>query len=337
MLRRRTLAGVGVNLLEARDLEVAFITPRGTLRAVQGVTLGVRTGETVALVGESGCGKSTLGKALMRLVPITGGQVLIDGQDVTKLGGTALRRSRPLVQMVFQDPYGSLNPRRPVGQAIGQPLSVAGWSRARRRERVAELLALVGLPQDAADRYPHEFSGGQRQRIGIARALALEPRVVICDEPVSALDVSVRAQVINLLKDLQARLGVGYLFVSHDLSVVENVADRLVVMYLGRIVEEGPAAMLWDRAAHPYTQALLAAAPVADPAIARSRRRIVLQGELPSPLAPPSGCAFRTRCRAAAPRCAEERPALRPAGGTGHRVACHFDLAATASLHGVAA
>jgi peptide/nickel transport system ATP-binding protein len=328
-------------LLAARDLRVEFPTPRGLLRAVRGVSLEVEAGRTVGLVGESGCGKSTLGKALMRLVPIAGGRVLVGGEDITAATGVALARVRPKVQMVFQDPFGSLNPRHRIGTAIGQPLSVAGRPRAEIRARVVELLKLVGLPPDAANRYPHEFSGGQRQRVGIARALALEPRVVICDEPVSALDVSVRAQVINLLKDLQDRLGVGYLFISHDLSVVENVADRLAVMYLGRIVEDGPAEVIWRHPAHPYTQALLSAAPIADPRLARTRRRTVLQGELPSPLVPPSGCPFRTRCPHAVARCADERPELRPVAGAAHRVACHFDLAGAAepepaAVHGAA-
>jgi oligopeptide/dipeptide ABC transporter ATP-binding protein len=317
-----------MSLLSVRHLRVSFPTSAGLLRAVDDVSFEIGPGETVGLVGESGCGKSTLGKAVMRLVPIAGGEVWLDGQDITRLEGAALKRVRPQVQMVFQDPYGALNPRRRVGTLVGQPLSVAGRPRGEIRARVAELLAQVGLPAEAAERFPHEFSGGQRQRVGIARALALSPRLLICDEPVSALDVSVRAQVINLLKDIQDRLGVGMLFVSHDLSVVEHVADRLVVMYLGRVVESGPAEALWRRPAHPYTQALLAAAPIADPRAARARRRTPLQGELPSPVNPPSGCAFRTRCPHAVSRCAAEAPALRPSGA--QLLACHFDLAAPA-------
>ena len=313
-----------MSLVSVHDLSVTFATARGPLQAVDGVSLAIGPGETLGLVGESGCGKSTLGKAIMRLVPSSAGQILVEGQDITHLGRRAMQPVRPKVQMVFQDPFGSLNPRRRVGTLIGQPLAVAG--RGDIKARVAKLLAQVGLPQDAADRYPHEFSGGQRQRIVIARALALSPKLVVCDEPVSALDVSVRAQVINLFKDLQDRLGVAYLFISHDLSVVENVADRLMVMYLGRVVETGRAADLWRAPAHPYTQALLASAPMANPAAARARRRVLLQGDLPSPLSPPSGCAFRTRCPHAQARCAVERPLLRPLG-EGQFVACHFDIA----------
>ncbi len=313
-------------LLQAHSLGVHFATPRGLLRAVAGVSLAIEAGETLGLVGESGCGKSTLGRAIMRLVPIAEGTLLLEGQDITRLEGASLKQVRPKVQMVFQDPVSSLNPRRRVGSLVGQPLSVAGWSRRDIADRVAELLAQVSLPRDAAERFPHEFSGGQRQRIGIARALALSPKLVICDEPVSALDVSVRAQVINLLKDIQDRLGVGYLFISHDLSVVENVADRLMVMYLGRVVEQGAAEAVLRRPAHPYTHALLSAAPVANPRLARARQRVVLQGELPSPVNPPSGCPFRTRCPFAEARCAAEVPLLRPAPGDGQLVACHFDF-----------
>ena len=236
-----------MSLLSVRDLHVDFATPGGTLRAVDGVSLEIAPGETLGLVGESGCGKSTLGKAIMRLLPITAGQIEVEGQDITDLGRGAMRAVRPKVQMVFQDPFGSLNPRRRVGSLIGQPLSVAGYARAEIRARVEALLDQVGLPQDAAERYPHEFSGGQRQRIVIARALALSPKLVVCDEPVSALDVSVRAQVINLFKDLQDRLGIAYLFISHDLSVVENVSDRLLVMHHGVKIAEGvPAEVLAD-------------------------------------------------------------------------------------------
>ena len=318
-----------MTLVSVHDLSVTFATARGPLQAVDGVSLTIAPGETLGLVGESGCGKSTLGKAIMRLVPSSAGRIVVEGQDITHLGRRAMQPVRPKVQMVFQDPFGSLNPRRRVGTLIGQPLAVAG--RRDIKARVAELLGQVGLPLDAADRYPHEFSGGQRQRIVIARALALSPKLVVCDEPVSALDVSVRAQVINLFKDLQDRLGVAYLFISHDLSVVENVADRLMVMYLGRVVETGRAGDLWRAPAHPYTRALLGSAPMANPAAARTRRRVLLQGELPSPMSPPSGCAFRTRCPHAQARCAAERPVLRPVG-EGQFVACHFDLAAAAAV-----
>jgi oligopeptide/dipeptide ABC transporter ATP-binding protein len=263
----------------------------------------------------------------MRLVPLSEGRIIVGGKDVSHLGTRALRAIRPQVQMVFQDPYGSLNPRHTVGKIIGQPLSIAGLARKDIRERVASLMQKVGLPVDVRGRHPHEFSGGQRQRIGIARALALNPKVVICDEPVSALDVSVRAQVINLLKDLQRELGVSYLFISHDLSVVEHVSDRLLVMYLGRIVESGRSEDIWREPAHPYTRALLSSAPVADPKVVRRRSKHVLQGELPSPLNPPQGCAFNTRCPLAQERCRRERPVLRALPG-GRQVACHFDLLA---------
>ncbi|MGU3496859.1 ABC transporter ATP-binding protein [Xanthobacteraceae bacterium A53D] len=316
-----------MSILQARSLSVRFDTPRGTLHAVNDVSLEVKAGETVGLVGESGCGKSTLGKALMRLVPAAEGRIFVSGQDITRLGSKAIAAIRSDVQMIFQDPYGSLNPRHTIGKIIGQPLSVAGWKRTDIKARVSELVEKVGLPQAALDRFPHEFSGGQRQRIGIARALALNPKVVICDEPVSALDVSVRAQVINLMKDLQAETGVSFLFISHDLSVVEHICDRLLVMYLGRVVESGKADDIWQAPAHPYTAALLAAAPVANPRLARARTRQTLQGELPSPLNPPKGCAFHTRCPLAQDRCHAERPLLRSvADGSGRQVACHFDL-----------
>jgi len=316
-----------MSLLSALSVSVNFETAHGTVRAVDDVSLQVDSGETVGLVGESGCGKSTLGKAVMRLVPVSSGRILVGGKDITALGMRDLKPIRPQVQMIFQDPYGSLNPRHTVGTIIGQPLSVAGWSRKEIAGRAESLMQRVGLAPDARTRYPHEFSGGQRQRIGIARALALNPKVVICDEPVSALDVSVRAQVINLLKDLQQEMGVSYLFISHDLSVVEHVADRLLVMYLGRIVESGRSEDIWREPAHPYTQALLASAPVADPKVARRRTRQVLQGELPSPLEPPQGCAFNTRCPLVHERCRQERPPLRSLSG-GRKVACHFDLLA---------
>jgi len=312
-----------MSLLQAESVSVSFVTPRGTLHAVREVSLTIAEGETVGLVGESGCGKSTLGRALMRLELVSAGRVMLDGHDLLATEGAALARLRATVQMVFQDPFGSLNPRRRIGGILAQPLRIAGHSRAAAEQRVAELLAQVGLPADAVDRYPHEFSGGQRQRIGIARALALTPKLIICDEPVSALDVSVRAQVVNLLMDLQARLGIAYLFISHDLTVVEHLCDRVLVMYLGRIVESAPRARLWRRPLHPYTKALLAAAPVADPARARARPRQLLAGELPSPLTPPTGCAFHTRCPIAQDRCRQDRPALRPVHDGG-LVACHF-------------
>jgi len=314
-----------MSLLSVRSLCVQYQSARGTVRAVDDVSFDLDAGETVGLVGESGCGKSTLGKAILRLVPSCDGLVILDGQNLTAMQPRALKAARKDIQMIFQDPYSSLNPRHDVGTIVGQPLSVAGWSRRDNRDRVAELMGQVGLPADAVRRYPHEFSGGQRQRIGIARALALSPKVIICDEPVSALDVSVRAQVINLLRDLQQATGVAYLFISHDLSVVEHISDRLIVMYLGRIVESGRGEDMWQRPAHPYTSALLAAAPVADPRAARGRTRNVLQGELPSPMNPPPGCSFNTRCPMAQERCRQQRPVLRSAAD-GRMVACHYDL-----------
>lgn len=314
-----------MSLLSVRDLSVAFETGHGRLQAVNEVSLEVEAGETVGLVGESGCGKSTLGKAIIRLVPISGGRVFVDGKDITDLKPRALKPLRAAIQMIFQDPYGSLNPRHTIGKIIGQPLVVAGASKSEVRDRVDALMEKVGLPREVRSRFPHEFSGGQRQRIGIARALTLNPKIVICDEPVSALDVSVRAQVINLMRDLQQELGVAYLFISHDLSVVEHISDRLIVMYLGRVVEAGRSVDIWARPAHPYTQALLAAAPLADPKAARSRKRIVLYGEPPSPFDPPLGCAFNTRCPFAQDRCRSERPALRSIQD-GRQLACHFDL-----------
>lgn len=310
-------------VLEVQNLQVSYPTGRGRVYALSGVDLSLWPGETVGLVGESGCGKSTLGKAVMRLIASSGGRIKVNGDDITHLNRRALLPYRADIQMMFQDPQGSLNPRQRIGKSIGRPLEVAGWGKAAIRQRVGELLELVGLPAAAASRYPHEFSGGQRQRIGIARALILEPKAIICDEPVSALDVSVRAQVINLMRDLQHRTGVAYLFISHDLSVVEYIADRLLVMYLGRIVESGPTRKIWANPAHPYTLALLSAAPVADPRAARAQN--LLTGEPPSPLSPPDGCPFHTRCSHAGERCRLERPQLRDCGER-RRVACHFPI-----------
>jgi oligopeptide/dipeptide ABC transporter ATP-binding protein len=310
-------------LLSLRDVHVRFNTAAGVVRAVNGVGLDLATGETLGLVGESGCGKSTLAKAIMRLVPVSQGEIRIDGVDIAHLQGAALGEMRRTVQMIFQDPYGSLNPRSTVGRSVAQPLVVAGWTADAITGRVDALLRLVRLPADAKQRYPHEFSGGQRQRIGIARALALNPKLIICDEPVSALDVSVRAQVINLLEDLKQQFGVSYLFISHDLSVVEHIADRVAVMYLGTLVEVAARDRIWRNPQHPYTKALLAAAPIADPKAARARQRSVLQGELPSPLDPPAGCPFHSRCPIAQDRCKFDRPMLRPVGD-GVLAACHF-------------
>ena len=312
-----------MSLLSLSDVHVRFNTAAGVVRAVSGVSLDLAVGETLGLVGESGCGKSTLGKAIMRLVPVASGAVVVDGIDIAPLNGAELTAMRRKVQMIFQDPYGSLNPRSTVGRSVAQPMVIAGWKPQATAERVDTLLGWVGLPADAKQRYPHEFSGGQRQRIGIARALALSPKLIICDEPVSALDVSVRAQVINLLEDLKGKFGVSYLFISHDLSVVEHIADRVAVMYLGTLVEVGGRDLIWRNPQHPYTKALLAAAPVANPKLARARQRTVLQGELPSPIDPPAGCPFHSRCPIAQDRCKAERPALRPVSG-GALAACHF-------------
>jgi oligopeptide/dipeptide ABC transporter ATP-binding protein len=312
-----------MSLLALHDVHVSFNTAGGVVRAVNGVSLELAVGETLGLVGESGCGKSTLGKAIMKLVPIAGGEIVVDGVDIAPLGREQLAEMRRKVQMIFQDPYGSLNPRSTVGRSVAQPLVIAGWKPDATSQRVETLLGWVGLPSDAKQRYPHEFSGGQRQRIGIARALALNPKLIICDEPVSALDVSVRAQVINLLEDLKSQFGVSYLFISHDLSVVEHIADRVAVMYLGTLVEVGARDQIWRNPQHPYTKALLAAAPIADPKAARARQRTVLQGELPSPIDPPAGCPFHSRCPIAQERCKLDRPVLRPVAG-GAQAACHF-------------
>jgi oligopeptide/dipeptide ABC transporter ATP-binding protein len=310
-------------LLALHNVHVRFNTAAGVVRAVNGVSLELAVGETLGLVGESGCGKSTLGKAIMKLVPVAAGEIVVDGVDIAPLGRAELAEMRRKVQMIFQDPYGSLNPRSTVGRSVAQPLVIAGWKADAIAARVETLLGWVGLPSDAKHRYPHEFSGGQRQRIGIARALALNPKLIICDEPVSALDVSVRAQVINLLEDLKSEFGVSYLFISHDLSVVEHIADRVAVMYLGILAEVGARDQIWSNPQHPYTKALLAAAPIADPKAARARQRTVLQGELPSPIDLPAGCPFQSRCPIAQDRCKLDRPVLRPVAG-GTLAACHF-------------
>ena len=295
---------------------------RRTVHALDNVHLSVHRGETLALVGESGCGKSTLGRCLLRLHDLTAGQIRFEDVDISTLGERALRRLRPRMQMVFQDPTASLNPRRRVGDLIAEPLRVhTGWSAARIRERLAELMHLVGLEPAYLSRYPHEFSGGQRQRIGIARALALEPALVVADEPVSSLDVSVQAQVVNLLMDLQQRLGLTYVFIAHDLSVVRQIATRTAVMYLGTIVEIGDTDAVFGQPAHWYTDALLSAVPQVDPG--QRRERVILAGEVPSAFDPPAGCRFHTRCPRAEARCGAEVPVLRDIGA-GHAVACHF-------------
>jgi oligopeptide transport system ATP-binding protein len=324
----------GEVLLGAEHVKKYFPIRKGILarevarvHAVDDVSLEVRTGETLGLVGESGCGKSTLARCIARLHDLTAGSVAFEGRDISRLSRRQLRPVRRELQMVFQDPYASLNPRKRVGAIIADPLHIHKYGdRAKIRGRVRELLELVGLSPEHVNRYPHEFSGGQRQRIGVARAIALHPKLIIADEPVSALDVSIRAQVINLLDDLQDDLALTYIFIAHDLGVVRHVSDRIAVMYLGKIVEISPAEELYRHPVHPYTEALLSAVPVPDPELSERREQIVLEGDVPSPVAPPSGCRFHPRCRYATEICSREEPPLVVHGSQGHLAACHHPL-----------
>jgi oligopeptide transport system ATP-binding protein len=332
-----TVAETGGNpLLEVRGLQMHFPVTEGIVvnrkvgdvKAVDGIDFTVRRGETLGLVGESGCGKTTTGRCILRLEKPTAGAILYDGVDIAKLERRDLVALRRRIQVIFQDPYSSLNPRMKVGEIIAEPIMVHGVERdgTRRTARVRELLSVCGLDPKFADRYPHEMSGGQRQRVGIARALALEPEFIVCDEAVSALDVSIQAQVINLLEDLREKFGLTYLFIAHDLSVVRHISDRVGVMYLGKMVEIGDEDQIYSRPTHPYTQALLSAVPVPDPTLRNTREQIVLTGDVPSPANPPSGCRFHTRCFKAQDICSVEEPLLimHPDGSSAHRSACHF-------------
>lgn len=328
-------------LIEVKDLKMYFPVTKGIVlrrkigdvKAVDGLTFSIRKGETLGLVGESGCGKSTTGRALIQLYKPTTGEVIFHGTDLTKLAPEQMRQMRRKVQMIFQDPYASLNPRMTVGDIIAEPIVVHNLRKGKEavRERVQELLKLVGLNPYFINRYPHEFSGGQRQRIGIARALAVEPEFVVCDEPVSALDVSIQAQILNLLEDLQNQLGLTYLFIAHGLAAVKHISDRVAVMYLGKIVEIAAGPQLYHAPTHPYTQALLSAVPIPDPVLERTRARIILTGDVPSPLNPPSGCRFHTRCPIATEHCKQEEPELKDIGG-GHMVSCHRSSEAVALM-----
>jgi oligopeptide transport system ATP-binding protein len=317
-------------ILAVENLKMYFPLTKGIvfqhkvadIKAVDGLNFSIRRGETLGLVGESGCGKSTTGRAIIQLYRPTEGNVHFEGDDLTEMRGESLRRMRRKMQMIFQDPYASLNPRMTVGGIVGEPMLIHRLADgSERRDKVMELLKVVGLNPYFINRYPHEFSGGQRQRIGVARALAVEPSFIVCDEPVSALDVSIQAQIINLLEELQDKFGLTYLFIAHDLSVVRHISNRVAVMYLGKLVELADRYELYDNPQHPYTQALLSAVPIPDPVVEKKRQRIILEGDVPSPVNPPSGCNFRTRCRFAMSRCAEEDPAFKDYGSE-HFVAC---------------
>lgn len=319
-------------ILEVKNLVMHFPLTQGiviqrkvgAVKAVDGVSFSIKKGETLGLVGESGCGKSTTGRAILQLYKPTSGEVMYEGQDLVKINAGEMRKMRRYLQMIFQDPYASLNPRMTVGNIISEPMQVHNIGNGKeRRERVQYLLEVVGLNPYFANRYPHEFSGGQRQRVGIARALAADPSLIVADEPVSALDVSIQAQIINLLEDLQSQFNLTFLFIAHDLSVVRHISDRVAVMYLGKIVELADRNDLYQNPLHPYTKALLSAVPIPDPKVEKKRQRIILTGDVPSPINPPSGCHFHTRCSLAQQICSEQDPEWRDAGG-GHFVACHF-------------
>ena len=310
-------------ILELKNVKTTFKVPKGILKAVNGVDLTIYKGETVGLVGESGCGKSTLGKTIMRLYRPDEGQVMFEGQDIWRYNKKEKKEYTKNVQMIFQDPYACLDPLSVVSDIVAEGMKIHKMYKGPElEERVLELLKMVGLNKDHANRFPHEFSGGQRQRIGIARALSLEPKLIVCDEPISALDVSIQAQIINLLKNIQKELGIAYLFIAHDLSMVKHISDRIGVMYLGHLVEEGDSKELYANPMHPYTKALLSAVPIPDPLVGKSRKRIMLEGELPSPINPPSGCPFRTRCPYANEKCANEMPKMKEING--RKVACHM-------------
>lgn len=312
-------------LIEVRNLKKYFNAGRGSVvKAVDGIDLSIKEGETVGLVGESGCGKSTTGRTIIRLYDATEGDVIFEGMNVHQLNKRELKNFTRKAQMIFQDPYASLNPRMTVTDIIGEGIDIHGLYKGKERQkRIYDLLELVGLSREHASRYPHEFSGGQRQRIGIARALAIEPKLIVCDEPISALDVSIQAQVVNLLEDLQKEFNLTYLFIAHDLSMVKHISDRIAVMYLGVIVELTSSSKLYENPMHPYTQALLSAVPIADPEVERKRQRIMLEGDVPSPINPPPGCKFQGRCRMVQPICKEKTPELREVS-PGHSVACHM-------------